>query len=56
MATENDEFDEVSLLFVQSLSDYGTQVYGGFQNLAYDTTAANFDDITGVFMGMRVVF
>lgn len=56
MATDNDEFDAVSFLFVQNLSDYGTQVYGGITNASYDTTAANFDDIRGLFMGMKVVF
>ena len=55
-STTGDEFTNVSLLFTQSLSDYGTTVYGGFSNLAYDTTATNFDDIDGFFMGAKVDF
>jgi len=56
MATAGDDYQHYSLLFVQDLKDYGTQVYGGYTNMSYDTTAANFDDIDGVFMGMKVVF
>jgi hypothetical protein len=44
------------LLFTQALSDYGTTVYGGFSNMSYDTTASNFDDINGIFMGATVNF
>jgi len=52
----NDEYEEVALLVSQSLSDYGTEVYGGITNMDYDTTATNFDDITGIFMGARISF
>lgn len=55
-STTGDEFVGISLLFTQSLSDYGTTVYGGFSNLSYDTTASNFDDIDGFFMGAKVDF
>ena len=51
-----DEYENVSLLFQQSLSDYGTTVYGGYSNLSYDTTATNFDDINGFFLGAKVDF
>lgn len=54
--TASDKYENVSLLFAQSLSDYGTTVYGGFSNLSYDTAASNFDDITGIFMGAQVNF
>jgi hypothetical protein len=55
-STTGDEFENISLLFQQSLSDYGTTVYGGYSNLSYDTTASNFDDINGFFMGAVVTF
>lgn len=55
-STTGDDFVNISLLFTQSLSDYGTTVYGGFSNLSYDTTASNFDDINGFFMGAKVDF
>jgi hypothetical protein len=51
-----DDFEAYSFLVNQSLSDYGTTVYGGFSNIAYDTTLADFEDINGIFMGMKVVF
>jgi hypothetical protein len=51
-----DDFENISLLFQQSLSDYGTTVYGGYSNLSYDTTASDFDDINGFFMGAVVTF
>ena len=54
--TTGDDFVDVSLVFAQKLSDYGTTVYGGFSNLSYDTAATNFDDINGVFMGAKVAF
>jgi len=55
-AATGDQYDEYSVMFVQNLSDYGTSVYGGFTQMELDTTAANFDDIAGAFVGMRVVF
>ena len=51
-----DDFEAYSFLVNQGLNDYGTTVYGGFSNIAYDTTLADFDDINGIFMGMKVVF
>jgi len=54
--TTGDEYKEMSFLVQQSLSDYGTTVYGGFSNLSYDTTAANFDDINGLWIGALVNF
>ena len=51
-----DKFKMVSFLLSQSLSDYGTTVYGGYSNISYDTTLSDFDDINGFFMGAKVVF
>jgi len=56
MTLTGDDYQSYGFQFVQSLSDYGTSVYGGYSNMAYDTEAADFEDIDGVFMGMRVVF
>jgi hypothetical protein len=55
-STTGDKYENISLLFTQALSDYGTTVYGGFSNMSYDTTASNFDDINGIFMGATVNF
>jgi hypothetical protein len=55
-ALNGDDYKGYSFLVQQSLSDYGTSVYGGFQNLTYDTTLNNFDDIRVLFMGMKVKF
>jgi hypothetical protein len=55
-STTGDEYENISLYFTQSLADYGTTVYGGFSNLSYDTTASNFDDINGFFVGAVVNF
>jgi hypothetical protein len=54
--TTGDEYKEMSLLVQQSLSDYGTTVYGGFTNMSFDTTASNFDDINGIWFGALVNF
>jgi len=54
--TLKDKYENISLLFTQSLSDYGTTVYGGFSNLSYDTAATNYDDINGIFLGAQVNF
>lgn len=51
-----DKYKNYSFLVTQSLSDYGTTVYGGYSNLRYDTTASDFDDINGVFAGVKVDF
>jgi hypothetical protein len=51
-----DDYENISLLFTQALSDYGTTVYGGYSNLSYDTADSNFDDINGFFMGAVVTF
>jgi hypothetical protein len=51
-----DKFKQYSFLVSQSLTDYGTTVYGGLSQYEYDTTAGNFDDITAGFMGVKVVF
>jgi hypothetical protein len=55
-ATTGDEYKEMSFLVQQSISDYGTTVYGGFSNMSFDTTAANFDDINGLWIGALVNF
>jgi hypothetical protein len=55
-ATTGDKYEEMSFLVQQSLSDYGTSVYGGFTNMSFDTTASNFDDINGVCFGALVNF
>jgi hypothetical protein len=51
-----DDFKSVAFLFTQSLSDYGTSVYGGYSNMSYDTEASDFDDINAFWLGARVTF
>jgi len=55
-STTGDKYENISLLFTQALSDYGTTVYGGYSNISYDTSLSDFDDINGVFMGAVVNF
>ena len=51
-----DDLKMVSFLINQSLSDYGTTIYGGYSNISYDTASSDFDDINGFFIGSRIVF
>jgi hypothetical protein len=55
-AADGDDYESYALLVNQSISDYGTSVYGGYTNMSYDTTATNFDDIDAFWMGVRVTF
>ena len=56
MVLTGDDYESWGLLAVQDISDYGTSVYGGYSHMTYDTTLADFDDMDGIFMGMKVVF
>jgi len=56
LVTSGDEFTQLSFLFEQSLSDYGSTIYGNVTNARYDTSAANFNDITAASIGVRIVF
>jgi hypothetical protein len=56
LAANNDDFTGYSFLVEQSLADYGTSIYGGISQVSYDTTAANFDDVTAGWVGVKVVF
>lgn len=55
-SADGDDYESYALLVNQSISDYGTSVYGGYSNLSYDTTASDFDDIDAFWMGVRVTF
>jgi hypothetical protein len=56
LAASGDEFTSLSFLMQQSLSDYGSIVYGSITNATYDTSLANFSDITAATIGLKVVF
>jgi hypothetical protein len=51
-----DKFKSVNLQVTQALSSYGTTIYGGYSHMRYDTTASDFDDLNGVFAGVKVDF
>ena len=38
------------------MPDYGASVYGGIQNVEYDTPTTNYDDLTAGWVGVRVNF
>jgi hypothetical protein len=54
--TTGDSTKMLSLNVVQSLSDYGTTVYAGLTQMQYDTAAANYEDITAGWVGVKVAF
>lgn len=56
LTNSGDNFTAYSFLVEQSLSDYGTSIYGGVTSVSYDTTATNFDDVTAGWIGAKVVF
>lgn len=40
----------------QSLSDYGTTVYGGLSHQTYDESDSNYEDVDAAWFGMKVTF
>jgi len=43
-------------MFVQSFSNWGTDVYGVWRNYDLTRTGASFDDINAALVGARVKF
>ena len=56
IAQNGDEGDTLGLLLVQSLSDWGTEIYIGYRNYDLDRRGASFKDIDAVLGGARVKF
>jgi len=56
LSSNGSESETLALNVVQSLSDYGTVLYAGVQQMKHDTTAADFEDITAGWVGVKVAF
>lgn len=50
------EAKSFALVMEHKLPDYGTSLYGGIQNVDYDTTAIKYDDLTAGWVGIKVNF
>ena len=55
-ANNADNLTNVTLRVEQTLTDYGTSVYGGYEHFEYDTSLGNFDNVTGGVIGLKVTF
>lgn len=56
VAANNDEASTYGLQFVQSISQWGTELYAGYRRYELDRPAATFDDVDIVLAGARVKF
>ncbi len=56
VAGNNNDATVVAVVVQHKLSDYGTTLYGGIENVSYDTTATNYDDLTAGWVGIKVTF
>lgn len=56
VAANNDEGTSYGLQFVQSISDWGTDLYAGYRRYDLDRTGASFDAIDVILAGARVKF
>jgi hypothetical protein len=56
VAQNNDEASTYSVMMVQSLSDWGTDLYGIYRNYELDRPGSSLNDIDSVLMGARVKF
>lgn len=55
-AANNDEGTAMGFQFVQSLDDFGTELYAGYRRYELDRPGSSFDDIDVVLAGARVKF
>lgn len=55
-AANNDEGTAMGFQFVQSISEFGTELYAGYRRYELDRPGARFDDIDVVLTGARVKF
>ncbi|HJN26029.1 MAG TPA: hypothetical protein QGG18_10190 [Rhodospirillales bacterium] len=55
-ANNSDNLTNVTLRVEQTLTDYGTSVYGGYEHFEYDTSLGDFDEVTGGVIGLKVTF
>lgn len=56
VAANDDEGSSFGLQFVQSISDWGTDLYAGYRRYDLDRTGASFDAIDVILAGARVKF
>jgi len=56
IANNADNLTNVTLRVEQTLTDYGTSVYGGYEHFEYDTSLGDFDEVTGGVIGLKVTF
>ncbi len=54
--TAGSDSQSVALVVAHSLKDYGASVYGGIENVSYDTATTNYDDLTAGWVGVKVTF
>ena len=55
-ASNSDEMKKYWVAVEQALTDYGTTVYAAYDHYTYDTNTANYDDIKGGTVGIKVLF
>ncbi|NQV47863.1 MAG: porin [Rhodospirillaceae bacterium] len=53
---DTSDYTAVGINLTQSLSDYGTDIYAGISQQTYDTSTANYEDITAGWVGVKVSF
>jgi len=53
---DTSDYTAVGINLTQSLSDYGTSIYAGISQQTYDTSTANYEDITSGWVGVKVAF
>lgn len=55
-SANGDKYESTGVNIQQSLSDYGTTIYGGVRQWEYTTTATKYQDITAGWVGVKVAF
>ena len=58
LGANNNEATLMQLVVEHRMNEYGTSIYGGISNVDYDTasTATQYDDLTGGWVGIKVSF
>ena len=56
LGANGNEAKTYALVAEHKMPDYGAAIYGGIQNVEYDVTGTNYDDLTAGWVGIRVAF
>jgi len=56
LGANNNKAKTYTLVAEHKMSAYGASVYGGIENVKYDTTAIKYDDLTAGWVGIKVAF